>query len=254
MPNLPRPPAPVIDILTGAPASAHLIEAAAPGAASVLEFEEAAWAVVRGTQDLRERAYEAAKRTLDALGAAVLLIVLSPLFLLIAILVKVTLPGPVFFRQVRLGRYGRPFRCVKFRTMVPDAEQFLARDPQLRAEFERNYKIKDDPRVSRFGGLLRRTSLDEMPQLWNVLCGDMSLIGPRPVVPPELAKYGTHADKLLRVTPGLSGLWQACGRSATTYEQRVRFDMLYIDHRSLWLDFKLILLTIAAVCHRVGAF
>jgi lipopolysaccharide/colanic/teichoic acid biosynthesis glycosyltransferase len=254
MPELPRSPAQVIDILTGAPASHRsLMPAMASMPSAVLEFEEAAWAIVRGSQDLRERAYEAFKRTIDVVGSAVLLIALAPLFALIAVLVKVTLPGPVFFRQVRLGRHGRPFRCIKFRTMVPDAEQRLQRDPLLRAAFENNYKIKDDPRVSPLGALLRRTSLDEVPQLWNVLRGDMSLIGPRPVVPPELAKYGTHSQKLLSVPPGLSGLWQTCGRSDTTYEQRVRFDMLYIDHRSAWLDTKLIFLTIAAVCRRVGA-
>ena len=251
MPELPRPPAPVIDILTGGPASHHSFVPTGPS--TIVEFEEAAWAIVRGSQDLRERAYESFKRAIDAAGAVVLLVALAPLFALIALLVKVTLPGPVFFRQVRLGRRGRPFWCLKFRTMVPDAEARLARDPALRAAFESNYKIKNDPRVSPFGAFLRRTSLDEMPQLWNVLCGEMSLIGPRPVVPPELAKYGLHAQKLLSVTPGLSGLWQTCGRSNTTYEQRVRFDMLYIDHRSAWLDLKLILLTVVAVCRRVGA-
>lgn len=254
MPELPRPSAPVIDILTGAPAAAsHRLMTTAPAHASLREFEEAAWAIVRQSQNLREQAYEYFKRAIDVAGSALLLAALSPLLALIAVLVKVTLPGPALFRQVRLGRHGRPFRCLKFRTMVADAEERLARDPALRAAFEGNYKIKNDPRVSRFGALLRRTSLDEMPQLWNVLRGDMSLIGPRPVVPPELAKYGTHAPKLLSVPPGLSGLWQTCGRSETTYEQRVRFDMLYIDHRSAWLDLKLILLTVVAVCRKAGA-
>ena len=251
MPELPASRAPVIDILTGAPAVVP--SSAAEAATPVIEFEKAAWAIVRKSQDLREQTYETLKRSIDFLGAAVLLIATSPLFLLISVLIKITLPGPVFFRQVRLGRHGRPFSCVKFRTMVVDAEDRLKRDPLLRAAFEANYKIKNDPRVSPLGALLRRTSFDELPQLWNVLIGDMSLIGPRPVVPPELAKYGTHARKLLSVTPGLSGLWQTCGRSDTTYEQRVRFDMLYIDHRSLWLDFKLILLTVVAVCRKVGA-
>ena len=251
MPELPASRAPVIDIFTGAPAVLPAAVGQAPP--SIIEFEQAAWAIVRKSQDLRKRTYEALKRAVDVLGAAMLLALTSPLFLLISVLIKLTLPGPVFFRQVRLGRNGLPFWCLKFRTMVLDAEERLKRDPSLRAAFEANYKIKDDPRVSRFGALLRRTSFDELPQLWNVLVGDMSLIGPRPVVPPELAKYGTHARKLLSVTPGLSGLWQTCGRSETTYEQRVRFDMLYIDHRSLWLDFKLILLTVVAVCRKVGA-
>lgn len=251
MPELPRTPAPVIDILTGSPVATPPYLPTSPS--TIVEFEQAAWAVVWQSQDLRNRSYEFFKRMIDVVGSALLLVALSPLLAVIAVLVKLTLPGPVLFRHVRLGRHGRPFWCLKFRTMVPDAEQWLNRDPALRAAFEANYKIKDDPRVSRFGALLRRTSLDEMPQLWNVLCGEMSLIGPRPVVPPELAKYGTHAQKLLSVTPGLSGLWQACGRSETTYEQRVRFDMLYIDHRSMWLDFKLVLMTIVAVCRKVGA-
>jgi lipopolysaccharide/colanic/teichoic acid biosynthesis glycosyltransferase len=254
IPDLPVSRAPVIDILTGASAAISPgMMAAAATSSPPIEFEAAAWAVVRKSRDLQERTYETLKRAIDFVGSAVLLITLFPVFLLIALLVKVTLPGPVFFRQIRLGRDGRPFWCVKFRTMVPDAEQRLTNDPFLRAAFEVNYKIKNDPRVSPFGALLRRTSFDELPQLWNVLSGDMSLIGPRPVVPPELAKYGTHAKKLLTVTPGLSGLWQTCGRSETTYEQRVRFDMLYIDHRSIWLDVKLIVLTIVAVCRKVGA-
>lgn len=250
--DLSRPP--VIDILTGRPAAVPT--QFAPMAAStstILEFEQAAWRIVRRSQDLRERTYEYCKRVVDVVGVTLLLLALAPVFALIAVIIWISSPGPIFFEQVRLGRGGRPFRCLKFRTMVPDAEQQLNADPKLRAAFEHNYKIKDDPRVYGFGRLLRRSSFDEMPQLWNVLRGEMSLIGPRPIVPPEVSKYGAHAQKLLSVTPGLSGLWQACGRSETTYEQRVRFDMLYIDHRSLWLDVKLIFLTAVAVCRKVGA-
>jgi len=249
LPELPRPPAQVIDILTGASAVGPTVVSPSP----IVEFEQAAWRVIRHSQDFRERAYEWSKRTIDALGAAMLLLVFSPLILAVAVVIKITSPGPVFFEQVRLGRGGRPFRCLKFRTMVPDAEKRLQNDPVLRAVFESNYKIKNDPRVSRVGALLRRTSFDELPQLWNVLRGDMGLIGPRPIVPPELSKYGMHAKKLLTVTPGLSGLWQTCGRSETTYAQRVAFDMMYIDHRSLWLDLKLMVLTVVAVCRKVGA-
>ena len=249
LPEMSRPPAQVIDILTGNAVAVPHVTSPSP----IVEFEQAAWRVIRHSQDFRERAYEWTKRSLDAVGSAILLLSLSPLLLVIAVAVKLTSPGPVFFEQARLGRRGRAFRCLKFRTMVADAEKRLQSDPALRAAFETNYKIKDDPRVSPIGAFLRRTSFDELPQLWNVLRGDMSLIGPRPIVPPELSKYGTHAQRFLSVTPGLSGLWQTCGRSETTYEQRVRFDMLYIHHRSLWLDIKLILLTVVAVCRRVGA-
>ena len=255
LPELPRRSAQVIDILTGASAAPSQLATEAPvlSPTPILEFEKAAWRVVRHSQDFRERASEWSKRAVDFVGSLALLVALSPFILLVIIAIKISSPGPILFEQVRIGRRGRPFRCLKFRTMVPGAEELLKNNAALRAAFERNYKIKDDPRVSRLGALLRSSSFDEIPQLWNVVRGDMSLIGPRPVVPPELAKYGAHAKKLLSVMPGVSGLWQTCGRSDTTYEQRVRFDMLYVDHRSLWLDIKLILLTVVAVCRKVGA-
>ena len=258
LPELPRPPAPVIDILTGANVGAMPSPSSTAGPvlvspSPIIEFEQAAWRVIRSTQDFREYAYERAKRLLDLAGGVLLLLAFTPVFLVIAIAIKLSSPGPIFFEQIRLGQHGRPFRCLKFRTMVVNAEQLLNSNPALRAAFDTNYKIKNDPRVFRIGALLRRTSFDELPQFWNVIRGDMSLIGPRPIVPPELSKYGRDAQKLLSVVPGLSGLWQTCGRSETTYEQRVRFDMLYIDHRSFWLDVKLAFLTIIAVCRKVGA-
>ena len=158
------------------------------------------------------------------------------------------------FKHRRLGRGGKEFWCYKFRSMVQDAEQRLQNSAALRAKFEAHYKIKDDPRVTRVGGLLRKTSLDELPQVWNVLRGDMSLIGPRPIVAPELVKYGPHDRKLLSVPPGLSGFWQVCGRSDTSYSKRVLLDMLYIDHRCTWLDLKLMVLTAVAVFRKVGAY
>jgi lipopolysaccharide/colanic/teichoic acid biosynthesis glycosyltransferase len=258
------PPAPVIDILTGAAmlpitsaggAEAAMVSGATPTGLVLAgsEYEHAAWSLIHDTQSFRENVYELCKRIIDVIGASVLLLALVPLCLIIGVVIKMTSPGPILFRQKRLGQNSRPFCCLKFRTMSPDAEDILAADPALRAAFESTYKIKDDPRVSRFGALLRRTSMDEIPQLWNVLRGEMSLIGPRPIIPPEVAKYGIYGQKLLSVRPGLSGLWQTCGRSDTTYEQRVRFDMLYIDHRSAWLDFKLLLLTVATVFRKAGA-
>ena len=197
--------------------------------------------------------YRAAKRGVDVTVSATLLLLTLPVFAVVALLIKATSRGPVFFRHRRLGRGGREFGCLKFRTMVMDAEELLKRDDLLRHKFEQDFKIKDDPRITRVGRLLRKTSLDELPQLWHVLSGGMSLIGPRPIVRPELGKYSIYGNKLLTVKPGLSGLWQVCGRSDTTYPQRVMMDMHYIDHRSLTLDVRLMLLTIVAVARKSGA-
>src|SRR5207245_2511827 len=169
------------------------------------------------------------------LSLALLLLAL-PAFMIVALLIKGTSPGPVFFKHRRLGQGGREFWCCKFRTMVADAEARLQQDKHLRRQFEAAYKIKDDPRVTPVGAFLRKTSLDELPQLLHVLRGEMSLIGPRPIVAPELCRYGLYQDQLLAVRPGLGGLWQACGRSDTTYGERVRLDVLYIEHRCLALD------------------
>ncbi len=222
-------------------------------AADAPQFEAMAWSVIHNSRTFQERLYESLKQVMDVIGAIMLLVLISPLYAVIAAVIKLTSRGPVLFRHERLGRHGRKFACYKFRTMVVDAEQQLRTNARLRAEFEECYKIKDDPRVTRIGKFLRRTSLDELPQLWNVLRGDMSLIGPRPIVEPEMSRYGLYGRKLLSVTPGLSGLWQVCGRSDTSYSQRIQFDMLYVDHRSTWLDIKLLLLTISAVCRKVGA-
>jgi lipopolysaccharide/colanic/teichoic acid biosynthesis glycosyltransferase len=188
--------------------------------------------------------YERSKRLLDIMITAPALIVLAPVFAVVAIIVWWTSPGPVIFRQKRLGLRGRVFLCYKFRTMVADAEDQLQRSAKLAEQYRGNFKIKDDPRLTSIGGFLRKTSLDELPQLFNILRGDISLIGPRPIVEPEREKYGAYAEKLLSVKPGLSGRWQVSGRAATTYDERVAMDMSYIDNRSLWLDLRLILLTI----------
>lgn len=197
--------------------------------------------------------YEVCKRMLDIVAALVLLVLTLPLCMAVAILIKATSPGPTFFRHKRLGRGGKEFWCLKFRTMVVDAEEQLRRCPRLREQFEANYKIKNDPRVTPVGRFLRRTSIDELPQLLQVLTGQMSLIGPRPIVLPELERYGIHQQKLLSVRPGLSGLWQASGRSNITYERRVQIDVQYIDYRGLRLDLMLILLTAASVLAKRGS-
>jgi len=193
------------------------------------------------------------KRLLDILTASALLLALAPLMLVVALLVTLTSPGPILFRQKRLGRHNKMFYCLKFRSMVVNAEAILAEDAGLLAEFGESFKLKNDPRITPIGAFLRKSSLDELPQLFNILCGDMTLIGPRPIVPTELEMYGMQSGKLLSVTPGLSGQWQASGRSSTTYSERVAMDMDYIDRRSMLLDFKLIAKTAVAVFRRNGA-
>lgn len=207
-----------------------------------------------GEMSARARSiYQVGKRGLDMSVALVALILVSPVLLVLAVLVKMTSKGPIFFAHRRLGRGGREFHCLKFRTMIANAEERLKRDPQLRQRFEEKFKLEDDPRITPLGSFLRRTSLDELPQLLHVLRGEMSLVGPRPIVVAELSKYSIYAKKLLSVKPGLSGLWQVCGRSDTTYPQRVIMDMHYIDHRSFTLDLRLLLLTVSAVARKSGA-
>jgi lipopolysaccharide/colanic/teichoic acid biosynthesis glycosyltransferase len=201
----------------------------------------------------RRRAYALCKRAIDILVAALVLVAVLPLLACVALLVKATSRGPVFFRHRRLGLGGAEFDCLKFRTMVADADEQLKKNEFLRRQFEHDYKLKHDPRVTPVGGFLRRTSLDELPQLLHVLRGEMTLVGPRPIVRPELEKYSIYGGKLLTVKPGLSGLWQVCGRSDTTYPQRVMMDMHYIDHRSLSLDLRLMVRTVGAVVRKSGA-
>jgi undecaprenyl-phosphate galactose phosphotransferase len=196
----------------------------------------------------------ALKRLFDLLASAVLLLLLSPLFLLISILIKLDSEGPVFFSQVRVGRNGRKFRMWKFRTMRVDAEEVLKSDPELYEEFKKSFKLKNDPRITRFGKFLRETSLDELPQLWNVLLGDMSLVGPRPVVEPELEKYGRYKKFYLSVRPGITGLWQISGRSDLDYTIRVSLDVFYVLNWSPLLDLKILALTPAAVLKKKGAY
>jgi exopolysaccharide production protein ExoY len=197
------------------------------------------------------------KRLLDAAASAVLLLLLSPLLALIAAVVKLTSPGPAIFSQQRLGRNGRPFTIYKFRTMRQDAEALLQRSPELYAKYkENNFKLPDghDFRITRIGRLLRATSLDELPQLINVLKGDMSLVGPRPIVPAEIENYGEYAPLLLSVKPGMTGQWQVNGRAnVVDYSHRVKLDMEYIRDQSLRADVEILVKTVAAVARMEGA-
>jgi len=202
--------------------------------------------------------YEKIKRAIDILVSIAAIILLLPVWLLIAFAIKIESKGPVIHKTKRLGKNGTFFIKYKFRTMVPNAEEVLQRllksNPKLREEYEANYKIRNDPRVTRVGKFLRKTSLDELPQLFNILKGEMSLVGPRDIIPPELEQhYGHCKEKFLSVKPGLTGLWQVSGRSKLPYEKRVELDMYYIDHRSLWLDLKILLKTIPAVIKGEGA-
>lgn len=197
------------------------------------------------------------KRILDVIGASLLLILLAPLMALIAILVRLSGPQVIFAHQ-RVGHRGRFFPCYKFRTMVPDAplvlQRLLAERPDLRAEWERDFKLKEDPRVTRIGGFLRKYSLDELPQFWNVLRGDMSLVGPRPIIAEEVSRYGQHASVYLALRPGVTGFWQVSGRSDIEYDERVRMDLEYHREQSLLTDVGILLKTVAVVIRRRGAY
>ncbi len=194
------------------------------------------------------------KRSLDLAGSLLALLLTAPLLLLIAILVKATSPGPIFYRRWVLGQAGRPFDALKFRTMYTNGTEILARYPHLQAELERNGKIKNDPRITPLGRLLRRYSLDELPQFFNVLIGQMSLVGPRMIAPEELARYGKWQHNLFTVKPGLTGLWQVSGRSDLSYEDRVRLDMHYIRNYTIWLDLQILFQTIPVVLKGKGAY
>jgi lipopolysaccharide/colanic/teichoic acid biosynthesis glycosyltransferase len=175
----------------------------------------------------------------------------SPLFLLLALLVKLSSKGSVFYSQRRIGRGYKGFGCLKFRTMRKDADRVLASvlasNPALKQEFERDFKLKNDPRITPIGKFLRRSSLDELPQFINVLKGQMSVVGPRPIVWDELERYGRAMDEVLAVRPGLTGLWQVSGRNNLSYETRVRLDLRYARSRNVWLDLRIILRTVGVI-------
>lgn len=198
------------------------------------------------------------KRALDLLGAGAALVAVAPVMLAVALLIKWQSPGPVFYQQERIGRFRRRFKVWKFRTMVCNAdsilEEYLAACPQRRAEWERDHKLKDDPRITSIGQWLRKTSLDELPQLINVLRGEMSLVGPRPIVTAEVSRYSSKFAPYCSVLPGITGLWQVSGRNDTTYGERVELDSYYARNASLWLDLRILFKTVGVVLRRQGAY
>ena len=202
----------------------------------------------------KKRIYSYLKRIIDIVASLIGLIIISPFFLIIMLLIKLDSKGPCFFIHKRVGKNGKEFGVYKFRTMVQNAEELLKTlTPEQEKEFKENFKMENDFRITRVGKFLRKTSLDELPQLLNILIGNMTLVGPRPVIKIELEKYGKYKNKFLSVTPGLTGYWQANGRSDTTYEERVNMDMYYIDNMSLFLDIKIVFQTVISVLKKEGA-
>ena len=198
--------------------------------------------------------YKIVKRTSDVALSSIALVGLLPIFAVIALAIKLESRGPVFFKHTRIGKDGKIIKIYKFRSMVENAEDLIKKfTPEQMKEYQENYKLSNDPRVTKVGKVLRKTSLDELPQLINILKGDLSIIGPRPVVAEELKKYGTNIKKFLSVTPGLTGYWAANGRSCTSYEQRMQMELFYIDNLSFKLDVKVFFKTIGAVLNRRGA-
>jgi undecaprenyl-phosphate galactose phosphotransferase len=205
--------------------------------------------------------HNAIKRGFDIFFSLVSLVICAPLFLVIALAIYFSSPGKVIYFHERIGRGGKVFRCYKFRSMYADADrklnEILSQDAELRKEWNQTFKLKKDPRITPIGAYLRKTSLDELPQFWNVLRGDLSVVGPRPVVREELEKYfGIKSYKILSIRPGLTGLWQVSGRSdINCYQKRIQLDESYVDNHSLLLDLKIIFLkTIPAMIGKKGAY
>lgn len=203
--------------------------------------------------ELQSKRSRAIKRTGDIVFSLSVLTLGAPVFIALALLVKASSKGPIFYVQKRIGRDYRTFGCIKFRTMRKDSDRALSKllstSPELQKEFFRDFKLKNDPRITRLGKFLRRSSLDELPQFINVLRGEMSVVGPRPIVNAELNRYGRHMNEVLSVRPGMTGLWQVSGRNNLSYSQRVRLDLRYARTRRFLLDLIIVVKTIQVVLH-----
>lgn len=213
--------------------------------------------MIKAREDIHrnnKKVYWLLKRVFDVLFSAAALILLALPMALITVLIKLESPGPAIFVHNRFGKNGRPLPLLKFRSMHLNAEQMIELfTPEQKEEWELNFKLEDDPRITKIGSFLRRTSLDELPQFINILKGELSLVGPRPIVQEELDRYGSEKEKFLSVTPGLTGYWQAYARSTCTYEQRMEMELYYVDHANFWWDIKIMLATVVAVLSRRGA-
>ena len=206
---------------------------------------------IKYKKSFKKNFYKFFKSVFDLVFALLFMILGSPIFIIIALLIKFSSRGPIFFLQKRIGKNKKSFQCIKFRTMHPEAENILenlfANNKVLRKEFEKNHKLKNDPRITNIGKFLRKTSLDEIPQFLNVLKMEMSIVGPRPVVSDELRKYGKSTKKVLSIKPGITGLWQVSGRNNLSYKRRVFLDCLYVKQINFLLDLRIIIRTFGVI-------
>lgn len=204
----------------------------------------------------KKRLYHFIKRFFDVVVSSICLVLLLPFFLILCILIKIDSKGKVFYKHKRIGKNGKYIYLYKFRSMYSDSAerlQELLKDDTIRKEWEENFKLEHDPRITRVGKFLRKTSLDELPQLLNIIKGDMSIVGPRPVIDGEIEKYGMNIKRFLSVMPGLTGWWACNGRSSTSYDDRMNLELYYIQNQSLSLDFKIVCKTVLSVLQRDGA-
>ena len=195
--------------------------------------------------------YKITKRFFEIIFSIITILISLPFVLLLALLIKLSSRGPIFFKQIRIGKDKKEFECIKFRTMSQEADDILKnlllKDKSLRKEFKKTQKLKNDPRITPIGKFLRKTSLDELPQFINVLKGDMSLIGPRPIVEEEKVRYGKNLDKVLSIRPGITGLWQVSGRNKLSYKRRIKLDLIYVNERDLYMDFNILIRTVGVI-------
>ena len=195
--------------------------------------------------------YKITKRFFEIIFSIITILISLPFVLLLALLIKLSSRGPIFFKQIRIGKDKKQFECIKFRTMSQEADDILKnlllKDKSLRKEFKKTQKLKNDPRITPIGKFLRKTSLDELPQFINVLKGDMSLIGPRPIVEEEKVRYGKNLDKVLSIRPGITGLWQVSGRNKLSYKRRIKLDLIYVNERNLYMDFNILIRTVGVI-------
>ena len=223
-------------------------------------MNEASIELIQSRTDLKvttkKYMYSFVKRNFDIIMSLTAMVLLFPIFFIITIMIKIDSKGNIIYKHKRIGKNGKYIYLYKFRTMYTNSKEILEeilKDPKVKEEWENNFKLDNDPRVTKVGKFLRKTSLDELPQLLNIFLGDMSIVGPRPVIDGEIEKYGIYKKKFLSVTPGLTGWWACNGRSCTSYKERIKLELYYVNHRSIKLDLLVILKTIGVVVKGKGA-